>query len=55
MGRIRKYLTEKEKIQANREKALRYYHKNKHGINKEKLAKYYEKKIKELQEKLSKM
>jgi hypothetical protein len=55
MGRAKKYLTEEDKINANREKALRYYHKNKNGINKEKLAKYYEKQIRELQEKLSEL
>lgn len=55
MGRTKKYLTEEERQQANREKALRYYHKNKKNINKEIMVKYYEEQIKEMEKKLSEL
>jgi len=55
MGRKRKYLTEEEKIQANRAKSLRYYHKNKDKLNREKMVEYYEKRIKDMDEELSEL
>jgi hypothetical protein len=44
MGRKRKYNTEEEKRQANRDKYMRYYWRNVKKIRKEKLKKYYENK-----------
>jgi hypothetical protein len=55
MGRKRKYLTEEEKQIADREKSLRYYHKNKDKINKNKMVKYYEEREHEIQKKLSEL
>ena len=45
MGRKRKYFTEKEKIQANRDNFMRFYEKNKESIKKKNLERYYAKKI----------
>jgi hypothetical protein len=44
MGRKRKYFTEEEKNQANRDKFMRYYFKNKEKIKKKNLTRYYAKK-----------
>jgi len=44
MGRKRKYFTDDEKIQANRDKFMRYYWKNTKKIRKKNLARYYERK-----------
>jgi len=53
MGRKRKYNTEEEKIQAQREWNKRYYEKNKSHISDKKMEEYYETKIREMEEKLS--
>lgn len=53
MGRNKKYNTEEEKIQAQREWNKKYYEKNKLRINDQKMEEYYETKIKDLEEKLS--
>jgi Ca2+-binding EF-hand superfamily protein len=45
MGRKQKYITDEEKIQANRDKFMRYYFKNKEKIKKKNLERYYAKKI----------
>lgn len=45
MGRKRKYFTNEEKIQANRNKFMRFYEKNKEIIKKKNLERYYAKKI----------
>ena len=44
MGRHKKYITDKEKIQANRDKFMRYYERNKEAVKKRNLMRYYEKK-----------
>ena len=44
MGRKKKYITEEEKLQANRDKFMRYYWKNVDKIRKQNLKKYYDKK-----------
>jgi hypothetical protein len=44
MGRKRKYNTEEEKLQANRDKYMRYYWRNVDKIRKQKLKEYYENK-----------
>ena len=44
MGRKRKYNTEEEKRQANRDKFMRHYWKNVKKIRKKNLKKYYENK-----------
>jgi len=53
MGRKKKYNTEEEKVQAQREWNKKYYEKNKLHINDKKMEEYYETKIKDLEEKLS--
>ena len=42
MGRLKKYKTEQEKIEAQRAWAKEYYHRNKEVINKKTMEKYYE-------------
>ena len=42
MGRLKKYKTEQEKIEAQRAWAKEYYHHNKEVINKKTMEKYYE-------------
>ncbi len=42
MGRLKKYKTEQEKIEAQRIWAREYYHRNKEIINKKTMKKYYE-------------
>ena len=42
MGRLKKYKTEQEKIEAQRDWAKEYYHRNKEVINKKTMEKYYE-------------
>ena len=42
MGRLKKYKTEQEKIDAQRAWAKEYYHRNKEVINKKTMEKYYE-------------
>ena len=44
MGRKRKYFTKEEKLQANRDKYMRFYWRNVERIKKEKLEAYYDKK-----------
>jgi hypothetical protein len=44
MGRKKKYKTEEELKNANRKKALEYYHRNKKELNRKKMEKYYEEK-----------
>lgn len=44
MGRHRKYNTDEEKRQANREKYMRFYWRNAKKIRKQKLKEYYENK-----------
>ena len=44
MGRKRKYITEEEKQQANKDKYMRYYWKNVEKIKKKNLNRYYVKK-----------
>ena len=41
MGRLKKYLTEKEKSEAQKKWAKEYYHRNKEKINKKTMEKYY--------------
>lgn len=42
MGRLKKYKTAQEKIEAQRLWAKEYYHRNKKTINKKTMEKYYE-------------
>ena len=42
MGRLKKYKTEQEKVDAQRLGAKEYYHRNKEKINKKTMEKYYE-------------
>ena len=42
MGRLKKYKTDQEKIEAQRLWAREYYHRNKELINKKTMEKYYE-------------
>jgi len=42
MGRLKKYKTEQEKVEAQRLWAKEYYHRNKEVINKKTMEKYYE-------------
>jgi len=42
MGRIKKYKTEQEKVEAQRLWAKEYYYRNKEKINKKTMEKYYE-------------
>jgi hypothetical protein len=44
MGRKKKYLTDNEKQQANKDKYMRYYWKNKEKIKLKNLKRYYENK-----------
>lgn len=44
MGRKRKYFTDEELKQSNRDKFMRFYIKNKEKIKKKNLERYYEKK-----------
>ena len=44
MGRHRKYTTEEEKCQANRDKVMRHYWRNSEKIKKKNLKRYYENK-----------
>lgn len=46
MGRKRKYITNEEKLTANREKFMRHYEKNKEKIRKKNLERYHAKKSK---------
>ena len=41
MGRLKKYKTEQEKVDAQRLWAKEYYHRNKEKINKKTMEKYY--------------
>ena len=41
MGRLKKYKTEQEKVEAQRIWAKEYYHRNKEKINKKAMEKYY--------------
>ena len=43
MGRHKKYFTDKEKQNANREKSMRHYWKNSEKIKKKNLKRYHEK------------
>lgn len=43
MGRLKKYETNEEKIEAQRRWAREYYYRNKEKINKKTMKKYYEK------------
>jgi hypothetical protein len=43
MGRKKKFLTEEEKILAQREYCKKYYERNKDVLNKKSMEKYYEK------------
>ena len=45
MGRKKKYITNEEKQQANKDKYMRYYWKNAKKIRKKNLERYYAKKI----------
>ena len=49
MGRKLKYKTKEEKLQANRDKYMRFYWLNVDKIRKEKLERYYENKQKTLE------
>ncbi|CAB4159916.1 hypothetical protein UFOVP723_12 [uncultured Caudovirales phage] len=42
MGRIKKYKTEQEKVEAQRLWAKEYYYRNKEKINKKTMERYYE-------------
>ena len=42
MGRHKKYITEEEKINANRKKAMKHYWKNCEKIKKKNLKRYYD-------------
>jgi hypothetical protein len=42
MGRNRKYFTDEEKTQANRNAVMRYYERNKDAVKKKNLERYYE-------------
>lgn len=42
MGRLKKYNTEQEKVEAQRVWAKEYYYRNKETINKKTMEKYYE-------------
>ena len=42
MGRLKKYKSEQEKVEAQRLWAKEYYHRNKEKINKKAMEKYYE-------------
>ena len=42
MGRNRKYFTDDEKTQANRNAVMRYYERNKEAVKKKNLKRYYE-------------
>jgi len=44
MGRKRKYFTKEEKIQANKDKYMRYYWRNQEEIKRKNLKRYYEQK-----------
>lgn len=44
MGRKRKYNTTEEKLQADREKSMRYYQKNNKKIKIKNLRRYYDRK-----------
>ena len=44
MGRKRKYITEEEKQQANKDKYMRYYWKNCKKVKRKNLKRYYENK-----------
>jgi hypothetical protein len=44
MGRKKKYNTDEERIEAQREYNRKYYEKNKSQINKKRMVKYYEQK-----------
>ena len=44
MGRSKKYHTEEELAEANREKCKRYYEKNKERLNKKRMEQYWESK-----------
>lgn len=41
MGRLKKYMTNDEKKEAQKKWALEYYHRNKEKINKKTMEKYY--------------
>ena len=41
MGRKQKYFTKEEKIQANRDKFMRFYERNKEEIKKKNLERYH--------------
>lgn len=44
MGRKKKYVTESDKIGANRKKAMRYYSRNKRFVQEKNLKRYHENK-----------
>lgn len=48
MGRLKKYKTEEELKEANRQKSKRYYWRNKEKVDKRILEKYYENKRKKM-------
>lgn len=41
MGRLKKYKTKQEKVEAQKTWANEYYHRNKDSINKKAMEKYY--------------
>ena len=55
MGRNKKYISEEEKKEAQREWNRKYYEKNKSDINKKQMIKYYEERIKEMEKVLSEL
>lgn len=55
MGRNKKYISEEEKKEAQREWNRKYYEKNKFDINKKQMIKYYEERIKEMEKVLSEL
>jgi len=49
MGRKQQYITDSDKLQARRERQMRYYERNKEEIRKRNLKSYYTKKQRNLQ------
>ena len=47
MGRKKKYQTEEERLQAKRDRWMKWYEKNKEKLNAHRMEKYYEQKNKE--------
>ena len=50
MGRKQKYITEPDKLQARRDRQMRYYERNKSECRKKSLERYYSKKIGDIQD-----